>query len=398
MPVPMLASHSSQSLYPSSSCANTPQLFPVCRCPCWRRPSRKAFALRRFTPTRPGFFRFAGAHVGVDLPAKPLFFVELRQHAPAFSGLPVPMLASTFPQSLCSSLSHANTVRLFPTCRRQCWRRPSRKAFALRRFTPTRLGFFRFTCAHVGVDSPQSLCPSSSHANTPRLFPICRHLCWRRPLRKALILRRTAPTRPDFFQSAGVFVGVALPAKPLPFVESRQHAPAFSGLPVPMLASTFPQSLCSSSVHANTPRLFPVCRRLCWRRPSRKAFALRRVTPTRPGFSRPAGAHVGVALPAKPLPFVESRQHAPAFSGLPVPMLASTFPQSLCSSLSHANTVRLFPTCRRQCWRRPSRKAFALRRFTPTRPGFSRLADANVGVALIAKPLSFVEPRQHPKV
>ena len=184
-----------------------------------------------------------------------LLFIGSRQHAPAFSGLPVPVLAPT---------------------------------------------------------SPQSLCPSSSHANTPQLFPICRRICWRRPPRKALILRRTAPTRPGFFQSAGVFVGVDLPAKPLPFVGSRQHAPAFSGLPVPMLASPSSQSLYPSSSCANTPRLFPVCRCTCWRRPSRKAFALRRVTPTRPGFFRFAGAHVGVDLPAKPLPFVEPRQHPKA--------------------------------------------------------------------------------------
>ena len=95
----------------SSVHANTPRLFPVCRCPCWRRPSRKAFALRRFTPTRPGFFRFAGAHVGVDLPAKPLPFVGSRQHAPAFPDLPAPMLASPSSQSRCPSLSHANTQK-----------------------------------------------------------------------------------------------------------------------------------------------------------------------------------------------------------------------------------------------------------------------------------------------
>mgnify|MGYP000147254502 CR=1 FL=1 len=98
----------------SSVHANTPRLFPVCRCPCWRRPSRKAFALRRFTPTRPGFFRFAGAHVGVDLPAKPLPFVGSRQHAPAFSGLPASLLAPISPQSLCPSLSHANTQKHRP--------------------------------------------------------------------------------------------------------------------------------------------------------------------------------------------------------------------------------------------------------------------------------------------
>ena len=182
------------------------------------------------------------------------------------------------------------------------------------------------------------------------------------------------------------------------FIGSRQHAPAFSGLPVPMLAPCSPQGLITSSGHANMVRIFQVCRRPCWRRPPRKAFILCRATPTRPGFPRPAGAHVGVDLLAKTLSFAEPRQHAPAFSGSPASLLASIFPQSLCPSSSHANTPRLFPTCRRPCWRRPSRKAFALRRVTPTRPGFSRPAGVNVGVALLAKTLSFAGPRQHPKV
>ena len=192
---------------------------------------------------------------------------------------------------------------------------------------------------------------SSVHANTPRLFPVCRRLCWRRPSRKAFALRRVTPTRPGFFQSVGIFVGADLSAKPFSFVEPRQHAPAFPDLPASLLALTSSQSLCPSSSHANTVRLFPVCRRPCWRRPSRKAFALRRVTPTRPGFSRFAGAHVGVDLPAKPLPFVESRQHALGFSNLSASLLAPTSPQSLCPSSSCANTPRLFPTCRRLCWR-----------------------------------------------
>ena len=177
------------------------------------------------------------------------------------------------------------------------------------------------------------------------------------------------PTWSGFPRFAGAHVGVALLAKPLSFVEPRQHAPAFPDLPAPMLAPTSPQSLCPSSSHANTPRLFPTCRRPCWRRPSRKALALRRVTPTRPGFSRPAGAHVGVDLPAKPLPFVESRQHAPAFPDLPAPMLAPC-----------------------------SRKALSLRPATPTRPGFFQSAGVFVGVDLPAKPLPFVEPRRDPKV
>ena len=129
----------------------------------------------------------------------------------------------------CSSSVHANTPRLFPTCRRPCWRRPSRKAFALRRATPTR----------------------------PGLFPVCRRPCWRRPLRKAFVLRRATPTRPGFSRPAGVFVGADLSAKPLPFVGSRQHAPAFSGLPASLLAPISPQSLCPSLSHANTQKHRP---------------------------------------------------------------------------------------------------------------------------------------------
>ena len=113
------------------------------------------------------------------------------------------------------------------------------------------------------------------------------------------------PTWSGFPRFAGAHVGVALLAKPLSFAELRQHAPAFSGLPVPVLASTSSQSPYPSPNRANTPWVFPICRRLCWRRPLRKAFVLRRATPTRPGFSRPAGVFVGVDLLAKPLPFVE---------------------------------------------------------------------------------------------
>ena len=179
-------------------------------------------------------------------------------------------------------------------------------------------------------------------------------------------LRRFTPTRSGFSRFAGAHVGVALLAKPLPFVELRQHAPAFPGLPGPMLASPSSQSPYPSPNRANTPWVFPICRRTCWRRPLRKAFDLRRATPTRPGFSRPAGAHVGADLLAKPLSFAEPRQHAPDFSGLPGPMLASTSSQSHCLSSSHANTPWFFLICRRLCWRRPPRKAFALRRATPT--------------------------------
>ena len=144
-------------------------------------------------------------------------------------------------------------------------------------------------------------------------------------------------------------VGVDLPAKPLSFVGPRQHGPDFLCLPAPLLAPCSPQSLCPSPSHANTARILPFSRRLCWRLVPRKAFIFRRVAPTWPGFP-----------------------------GFPAPLLAPCSPQSLCTSSGHANTARIFSACRRSCWRLVPRKAFVLRRATPTWPGFSRLAGALV--------------------
>ena len=100
--------------------------------------------------------------------------------------------------------------------------------------------------------------------------------------------------------AAGAHVGVALPAKPLFSVGPRQQGPPFPALPAPMLASPSRQSHNPSSGHANKPSPFPRCRHPCWRRPAGKAFVFRRATPTSSAFSRAAGAHVGVTLPAEP--------------------------------------------------------------------------------------------------
>ena len=82
-----------------------------------------------------------------------------------------------------------------------------------------------------------------------------------------------------------------------------------------VLASTYPQSLCLPSGRANMLRIFPACRRCCWRQPLRKAFVLRWGTPTCSGFSGFAGIIVGVDLSAMPLPSVGARQHGVDFSG-----------------------------------------------------------------------------------
>ena len=146
--------------------------------------------------------------------------------------------------------------------------------------------------------------------------------------------------------AAGAHVGVALPAKPLSSVGPRQQAPPFPTLPAPMLVSPSRQSLCLPSGHANKAHPFPRCRHQCWCRPPGKAFVFRRATPTRPALSRDAGAHVGVALPAKPLFSVGQRQQDLPFPALPAPMLASPCPQSLNPSSGYANKTVREPTCR----------------------------------------------------
>ena len=157
-----------------------------------------------------------------------------------------------------------------------------------------------FVLSHV-TETPSFLrWPLAGHANRAPRIPPGASPCWRRLAGKALILRRATPTKPGFCRPAGAHVGVALLAKPLSSVGPRQQDPPFPTLPAPMLASPCRQSLNPPSGHANKARPFPRCRRPCWRRPARRALILRRATPTRPALSRPAGAHVGVALLAKP--------------------------------------------------------------------------------------------------
>ena len=137
-------------------------------------------------------------------------------------------------------------------------------------------------------------------------------------------------------------VGALLPAKPWFFVESRQHEAGFLVRGTGMLAPCCPQSLDSSSSHANTTWIFHAGGRVCWRLAARKALILRWVTPTWPRFFRLAGEYVGALLPAKPWFFVEPRQHDQDFSGRRGIMLAPCCSQSLNPSSSHANYVISF--------------------------------------------------------
>ena len=167
---------------------------------CWRPPPRYALFLRRVTPTQSHFSRLDAAFVCVPLPAAPYFFASPRQHDPDSPGRTPPLLASLYPLILVSPSGHANAVRLFPGGRRLCWRRPPRCALFLRRTTPTPSGF--------------------SRANT-------------------------------------AFVGVPLPATPYPFASPRQHHPDSPGRTPLLLTSPSPLRLIPSPRHANIDRKFP---------------------------------------------------------------------------------------------------------------------------------------------
>ncbi len=183
------------------------------------------------------------------------------------------------------------------------------------------------------------LISSSGHANAVPLFTAGRRLCWRPPTRCALFLRLATPTRPGFSRADVAFVGVALPAAPYSSVGPRQRDRKFPGRTPPLLASPSPLRLVSPSGHANTVRLFPGGRRLCWRPPTRYALFLRRATPTRPEISRADVDFVGVPLLTAPYFFASPRQHDRKFPGRTPPLLASPYPLRLISSSRHANTV-----------------------------------------------------------
>lgn len=167
---------------------------------CWRRPPRYALFLRRATPTRSYFSRADVAFVCAALPAAPYFFVGPRQRGSTFPGRTPPLLASP---------------------------------------------------------SPLRLIPPSDHANAVPLFSGGRRLCWRRPPRCALFLRRTTPTPSGFSRANTAFVGVPLPATPYPFASPRQHHPDSPGRTPLLLTSPSPLRLIPSPRHANIDRKFP---------------------------------------------------------------------------------------------------------------------------------------------
>ncbi len=169
--------------------------------------------------------------------------------------------------------------------------------------------------------------------------------CWRPPTRYALFLHRTTPTRPEISRADVAFVGAALPAASCFFASPRQHDPDSPRRTPPLLASPYPLRLIPSPRHANTIRIFPGGRRLCWRPHPRYALFLHRATPTQSNFSRPDAAFVGVPLPAMPCFSIGPRQHDRKFPGRTPPLLAPPYPLCLIPPSGHANTVRISLTC-----------------------------------------------------
>ena len=197
--------------------------------------------------------------------------------------------------------------------------------------------------AVLAFPSPLRLIPPSGHANAVQLFTVGRRLCWRPHPRCALFLRRVTPTRSHFSRPDVAFVCAALPATPYSSVGSRQRVPTFPGRTSPLLAPPYPLRLIPSPRHANTIRIFPGGRRLCWRPPTRYALFLRLATPTAFDFSRADVDFVGVPLLTAPYFFASPRQHDRKFPGRTPPLLASPYPLRLISSSRQANTVWKFP-------------------------------------------------------
>ena len=305
------------------------------------------------------------------------------------------MLAPCFPQALAPSSGHANRGAVSPARGLPCWRLASRKPLRLRQATPTpvplpeRAAFpvgallLASPCAFVRPRQqrrrypsarpsllapcfPQTLAPSSGHANIGAVIPVRGLPCWRLASRKPLRIRQATPTEAPFPRRAGFPVGALLPASPCAFVRPRQQRRRFPSARSSMLAPCSPQALAPSSGHANRDAVSPARGLPGWRLAPRKPLRLRQATPTEAPFPRRAGFHVGALLPASPCAFVGPRQQRRRFSGARPFLLAPCSPQALASSSDHANRGAVIPARGLPGWRLAPRKPLRLRQATPT--------------------------------
>ena len=126
----------------------------------------------------------------------------------------------------------------------------------------------------------QALALPLGHANRGAVFPARGLPCWRRLPCKPLFLRRATPTPAPFSRRETFPVGALLPANPCAFVRLRQHRRRFPSARAFLLAPCSPQTLASSSDHANIGAVIRARGLSCWRLAPRKPLRLRQATPT----------------------------------------------------------------------------------------------------------------------
>ena len=391
----MLALPSLQALVPSSGHANPGAFFSARGLPCWRLASRKPLFLRRATPTPAPFFRRATFPVGALHLPSPCFSVGPRQQCALKSGARPSMLAPCTPQALVPPLGYANPGAFFPARVLLCWRLAPGKPLRLRQATPTPAPFSRRAAFHVGAlypaspcsfvgprqqrrripgagppllapCFPQTLAPSSGHANRGAVIRARGLPCWRLAPRKPLCHRQATPTEAPLSERAAFHVGVLLPASPCAFVRPRQQRRRYPGARPSLLAPCSPQTLAPSSGHANRGAVIRARGLPCWRLAPRKPLRFRQATPTEAPLPRHAAFHVGALLPESPCFFVGSRQQGRRYPGTRPSMLTPCSPQALASLSDHANIGAVIRARGLTCWRLAPRKPLRLRQATPT--------------------------------
>ena len=155
----------------------------------------------------------------------------------------------------------------------------------------------------------------------------------------------------------------------------------------PQLASPSPQNLNSSSGHANLARIFSVRRRLCWRRPPRKALILRPEAPrlsSGPSLRRPGR---GASLPANPYSFVRKHHAYRPVRASGDPGVVLHRPQILTPSSGSTTSIGRAEPPATRTWCFTVRKALFLRSEAPRLSAGPSLRRPRRGASLPAKPV-----------
>ena len=151
---------------------------------------------------------------------------------------------------------------------------------------------------------PASPCAFVRPRQQRRRYPSARPFLLAPCSRKPLFLRRATPTEAPLSERAVFPVGALLPASPCAFVRLRQHRRRFPSARAFLLAPCSPQTLASSSDHANIGAVIRARGLSCWRLAPRKPLRLRQATPT----PVPRSDSVRARQPANPINSVFERE------------------------------------------------------------------------------------------